>query len=348
MDDYSLNSLTESKNEWCSRLVSILTFNMIEGINSIYKESIKLCLENQEENKYLMTFQNLLSKIPDWTNVTIETERKRIETVSHCKYLEDLVTCVHLIQLKALTCIRVGLRQKKIDIDIPNIDKFIHKCYINIARKIYSNVYLFEKEVMPLEKQRNNRELEILIKEAILMTIRDNIPVEQILRIYMDETEEYEEVNENNKLNETKEEIKNLKEELSINKENKENVPIDYEDKLEKMAEKINNSNEDFPIDDTKEKDNKSDGQINLKFSDIDSAIDSLGQKEEILAPKDLESIEKRNIENKIKESQYDDLEDDAEESLNIGDDISLNIDAINLGENLELKKDEILDIEEL
>ena len=114
------------------------------------------------------------------------------------------------------------------------------------------------------------------------------------------------------------------------------------------MAEKINNSNEDFPIDDTKEKDNKSDGQINLKFSDIDSAIDSLGQKEEILAPKDLESIEKRNIENKIKESQYDDFEDNAEESLNIGDDISLNIDAINLGENLALKKDEILDIEEL
>ena len=188
MDDYSINSLTESKNEWCARLVSILSFNIKEGINSIYEEALKLCIDN--ENKYLMTFQNLLSKIPEWNSVTVETERKRIENVSGCKYLEDLITCVHIIQLKALTCIRVGLKQKKIDIDIPSIDKFIHKVYINTARKLYSAVYLFEKDILPLQKQKNNREIETLIKEAILITIRDNIPVEQILRVYIDETEE--------------------------------------------------------------------------------------------------------------------------------------------------------------
>ena len=136
---------------------------------------------------------NLLSKIPDWSTTTIETERKRIEVVSGCKYLEDLITCVHIIQLKALTCIRVGLKQKKIDIDIPSIDKFIHKVYINVARKLYSNVYLFEEDIYPLQKQKNNRELELLVKEAILNTIRDNIPVEHILRVYIDETEEQEE-----------------------------------------------------------------------------------------------------------------------------------------------------------
>ena len=69
--------------------------------------------ENDEENKYLMTFQNLLSTIPGWNPNTIETERNRIETSSGCKYLEDLITCVHIIQLKALTCIRVGQKQKK-------------------------------------------------------------------------------------------------------------------------------------------------------------------------------------------------------------------------------------------
>ena len=63
MDDYSIQSLTESKNEWSARLVSILSFNIIQGINSIYTEAIRLCEENEEKNKYLMTFQNLLSKI---------------------------------------------------------------------------------------------------------------------------------------------------------------------------------------------------------------------------------------------------------------------------------------------
>ena len=115
MDDYSITSLTESKNEWCARLVSLLTHNIIVGINSIFDEAVKLCVQGQEENKYLMTFQNLLSAIPSWNPNTIECERKRIEEESGCKYLEDLITCVHIIQLKALTCIRVGQKQKKID-----------------------------------------------------------------------------------------------------------------------------------------------------------------------------------------------------------------------------------------
>jgi len=194
MDDYSIASLTESKNEWCARLVSILSFNIIEGLKSIFDESIKLCTENEEENKYLMTFQNLLSQIPSWNENTIDNERKRIEAISKCKYLEDLITCVHIIQLKALSCIRVGQKQKKIDINIPSINKFIHQCYINAARKLYTNVYLFERDLLPLQLQKNNRELELLIKEAILITIRDNIPVETILRAYMDETEELDEL----------------------------------------------------------------------------------------------------------------------------------------------------------
>ena len=37
MDDYSINSLTESKNEWCARLVSILSHCVISGIRSIKK-----------------------------------------------------------------------------------------------------------------------------------------------------------------------------------------------------------------------------------------------------------------------------------------------------------------------
>ena len=191
MDDYSISSLTESKNEWCARLVTILNHCIVTGIKSIYDEAIKLCIENEEDNKYLMTFQNLLTQVPQWNPTIIEIERKRIEKASGCKYLEDLITCVHIIQLKALTCIRVGQKQKKIDINIPSVDKFIHKIYVNSARKLYTNIYLFEKDILPLQHQKNNRELELLIKESILLTIRDNIPVDKILRTYMEETEEH-------------------------------------------------------------------------------------------------------------------------------------------------------------
>ena len=114
MDDFNVSALHESKNEWGSRLVTILTPLIIDGYKSILNESITLCKTNNENDKYLMTFQNLISRIPKWNSQIIETERKRICEKSGCNYLEDLVTCVHIIQLKILTAMRVGQKQKKI------------------------------------------------------------------------------------------------------------------------------------------------------------------------------------------------------------------------------------------
>jgi hypothetical protein len=185
MDDYSLTSLSESKNEWCSRLVDTLTPAIVEGLKSIYTESLKLCIESDEEEKYLMTFQTFLSRIPQWNENIIQTERERIEKSSNCSYLEELITCVHIIQLKALTCVRLGQKQKKINIDIPSKDIFIHKIYINSARKIYTNIYLFEKDIEPLQIQKNSRELELIIKECILTSIRDTMPIDKILMAYI-------------------------------------------------------------------------------------------------------------------------------------------------------------------
>ena len=197
MDDYNIHSLTESRNEWTARLVTIMCPFIIEGFKSIYKDAYKLCIENDEENKYLMTFQNLLSRIPKWNKELIENEVTRIKENSKCGYIEDLITCVHIIQLKALTCIRVGQNQKKVDIDIPNLAVFIHKIYILVARKLYTNIYLFQNNINPLEIQKHNREIELIIKECILNAIRDTIPIETILRSYLDEvTEETVEVEE--------------------------------------------------------------------------------------------------------------------------------------------------------
>lgn len=193
MDDFVISNLNESRNEWCSRLVSIFTPLVIEGVRSIFNESWKLCLDNDEVAKYLMTFQNLLSRVPKWNNEIIEEERKRIIERSGCNYLEDLITCVHIIQLKILTCIRVGNKQKKIDISIPKLDNFIHKVYIHVARKVYKNVYLFEKNISPLVMQKYNRELEVIAQECILAAIRESIPTEEIIRAYMDESVEQDE-----------------------------------------------------------------------------------------------------------------------------------------------------------
>ena len=190
IDDFNVTSLHESKNEWGARLLTILTPLVVEGFYSIYDEAITLCRNNNELDKHLMTFQNFISRIPKWNASIIETEHARIIEKSSCSYLEDLITCVHVIQLKLLTAVRVGSKQKKIDISIPKIMDFIHRVYIISARKIYKNVYLFEKNIAPLQVQKNNRELELLIQESILNAVRESIPIDVLLRTYLDESVE--------------------------------------------------------------------------------------------------------------------------------------------------------------
>ena len=136
MDDYNVNVLSEAKNEYSSRLLNILTPLILEGITSIFDEAVALCVENDEASKYLMTFQNFLTRVPKWNQEIINNETKRIIQQSKCNYLEDLLTCVHITQLKVLTSIRVATKQKKIDIDIPKLSDFIHKVYILFSRRL--------------------------------------------------------------------------------------------------------------------------------------------------------------------------------------------------------------------
>ena len=204
MDDYSIDTIIRGKNLTCAVLVDYLTEPIKKGILSIYDESIKLCDESDESEKYLMTFQTFLSRIPKWNPNIIENEKNRIIEHSSCNHLEDLVTCVHIAQLKALSSIRVGTKQKKIDINIPSLDKFIHNIYINIARKIYKNIYLYEKNIPPLQKQKNNREIEIIITECILFSIRESIPIEHLLKAFISSTEEEEIITTKQKIDDKK------------------------------------------------------------------------------------------------------------------------------------------------
>jgi hypothetical protein len=288
MDDFNVSSLHESKNEWGARLLTILTPLVIEGFKSIFDESVKLCKDNREMDKYLMTFQNLITRIPKWNPSIIEQERKRIIERSGCGYLEELVTCVHIIQLKLLTAMRVGQKQKKIDINIPKLDDFIHKAYINVARKIYKNVYLFEINVPPLQMQKHNREMETIVQECILNAVRESIPIEHILKAYMDETVEDDVI----------EEIK---------------------EQVVEKSEALNARGETTFVSESEAREAKE----GIKFNDVDQAVNEKGKEELISAPKTLERLEEisnlRNIQRKMEEEG--DADDD-NETLKISDEL--------------------------
>jgi hypothetical protein len=279
---------------------------VIEGIRSIFNESWKLCLDNDEANKYLMTFQNLLARIPKWNSVIVEEERKRILERSGCNYLEDLITCVHIIQLKVLTCIRVGNKQKKIDISIPKLDHFIHKVYINVARKAYTNVYLFETHITPLQMQKNNRELETIVQECILNAIRESIPTEAIIRAYMDETVEQEEEVIIEKIEEPEvvEDKTNTGSDNQTSDETTNADPIRKEEDIPSVVPAIQNIDNEQVV-------------TRLTFNDMDAVLDENNNINKVSAPKTIDRLEEISTSRAL-QRKLEEMEDDNEDRIKI------------------------------
>ena len=311
MDDFVLGNLQESRNEFCARLINILTPHIVYGLKSIFDEAWKLCIENDEAPKYLMTFQNFLMRVPKWNIAIIEQEATRIVERSGCGHIEELITCVHIIQLKMLTCMRAGSKQKKIDIAIPKLADFIHKVYVNVARKMYSNVFLFEKSKQHLQIQKHNRQLEIIIKECILNTVRESIPIEHLLKVYMED----EFIEEDTEVIDTEEIIS---QDPVVEEEEEEALQQEQAAAAGGGAENNNDSV-------TKRQ--------TITFDDIDRVRvlgSESGQAEEFVnAPKTLERLEEISIRNFAKrkeeeENGYDDDEGETEDTLRIGDPVSL------------------------
>lgn len=312
MDDFVLENLEVSRNDFCSRLINLITPHIHSGLKSIFDEAWKICIENGEATKYLMTFQNFLLRVPKWNTSIIEKETQRISEQSGCSHIEELITCVHIIHLKTLTCVRAGSKQKKIDIAIPKLSEFIHKVYINVARKVYSNVYLFEKNKQHLQIQKNNYHLEGLIKECILNTIRESIPIEHLLKVYIQDQfiEEDTEVVDTEEIiaqdpviEEGQEEQEEQEDEQSATQEDQ-NAGGAQDDGVKKQT---------------------------ITFDDVDRVRimnDAESTEELVNAPKTLERLEEISMKNfaKRKEEQdgYDDDDEDENDALNIGEPVSL------------------------
>lgn len=315
MDDFTVSNLHSSRDEWCARLVAVLSPLIIEGIKSIFNEAWKLANDNDEAGKYLMTFQNLLCRVPKWNPSMIDEERQRIIERSGCGYLEDLITCVHIIQLKTLTCVRVGNKQKKIDISIPKLDLFLHKIYIHFARKVYKNVYLFERAISPLAQQKNMRELEMLAQECILAAIRESIPTEAIIKAYLDESVEQEE----------EVIIEPIPHDPGADDEDEDEAGKKASAAASAAAEEYEMPKEEAPpaVVPAIQNIDSSPVVTRLSFNEVDYAIDADQRRSEIAAPKDIDHLEK------ISEARYlqrklDEAAEDDSDKIKIGGDIDL------------------------
>jgi len=208
-----MNFIVETKNEYTIQLVNILTPLIYEGFESIYSETKKI-IKKGEEKKMLKTFQQFIRKIPSWNNNLINTETKRIISQSRCDWLHDLLKAVikaNIILLSNSSSIsNCSYTVNNEYLEIP-LEHFIHKCYIECARQIYTCPYLFFHNVKPIDRKRNQRECLGIINSSIKEAIRKMLPVQHILKMYLGNEikEDNNEIDRPISLNES-ENLKNL------------------------------------------------------------------------------------------------------------------------------------------
>ena len=177
--------LIETKKEYTIHLINELTPLMYEGIQSIYEDA----KENSNDNEELKLFQSLLRKIPAWNEHLIEQETNRIiKNSSKSDIIEDLINAVIKSNIMILTNTPPENKDKlQIKHDI-STTKFIHNSYIEIARNIFQNPYLFYHKLNSFELKKNQRESHECIKKSIEQAIRKLLPMNVILQNYLGKT----------------------------------------------------------------------------------------------------------------------------------------------------------------
>lgn len=181
------NFLVETKQEYTTQLINVLTPLVYEGLQSIYNEVIKI---SSSEN-ILKHFQIAMQRIPKWNNEIIQNETERIMNNSKSySWLEDLIKATLKANIIVLTHNPSVTQQIKVEPHLYQnikISDFIHKIYLECARELWNNPYLLYHNYPPIELKRNQRDCIILIKDCIKEAIRKLLPVKHILKIYLGE-----------------------------------------------------------------------------------------------------------------------------------------------------------------
>jgi hypothetical protein len=174
-----------AKSQLRDHLRSLLIPYISQGFWSIYDSSKELCQRNQQLDQILRTFQNMLTKIPDWSESTLTTEVERIQKATKCNYFEDLLMGVFISYMKSFASLHYNEgTELKIDFEPPPVSKFIHELYNHSARKLWQTAYLFKTTGSSEEQARNRQEILSIISGCLEQVITNFLPWESITKKY--------------------------------------------------------------------------------------------------------------------------------------------------------------------
>jgi hypothetical protein len=174
--DQNLSVLVEAKDEYQGIMVTVMMEPMIKVFHEMFMESQRM----SKGRKVLQMFQSLLKEVPSWSNTMSRTRASEIEGTYSS--FSELLAAVLVSNVKILSAVRIQSGNRKLSLKLPTNDVFIQTVYNNAAKDLYDDPYVFTTSQSEYER---NKQLEQRFRKIILDTIKQSIPVQEILTTYM-------------------------------------------------------------------------------------------------------------------------------------------------------------------
>ena len=172
-----INVLVEAKREYTNQLCLIMIPHLITTFQDMYEEAVR----ESKNRKPLIMFQKYLKEVPNFSSSM--SQKHASEITSRCSWFNDLLAAVFVSSVKILSSVRLRPDTgKKISVKVPTEEVFVQSVLNACAKNLYRDPYIYHEQMSEYER---DDQLTKRYTTAIEDTIKDLLPVQQILSTYM-------------------------------------------------------------------------------------------------------------------------------------------------------------------
>ena len=165
--------LVEAKDQYIRQLSEIMAPFVVHSINGAYQHAKK----NAKRGQVVVEFQRKLRDVQRWNSTTIDQQVRAISR--KYPFVQDLIAACFVSYVKILSSVKIHAAQPNIRLKLPSDDVFIHRVFTLAAKEFY---------MKPTLVQADRAERMEAVRLAVENSVRELLPISDILRAYLGNT----------------------------------------------------------------------------------------------------------------------------------------------------------------
>ena len=175
--------LLEAKREYTEQVVSKVTRPLYDEIYNIWKKSL-----GDDPSSPMRHFQDSLENLAKLDEKDMLEVTDRCIHKTGCSYFGDLITAIFVAHTRVLLSVRKDSTKDGYRLQVPTPNRFVRSCLLCCAREFWKSPYLYyqneqNNKITKIQVQKNLREAETIIAQAVRDTIRSLLPLKDVLDV---------------------------------------------------------------------------------------------------------------------------------------------------------------------